>query len=261
MSGVLEISGLSVHYGGVVALQDASLAVEPGGITGLIGPNGAGKTTMLGACAGFVPAKGSVRLEGRELVGTAPHRIASAGLVRTFQGVRAVNGLTVRENVLAGNHRMGRSGALGALLGGPRARSEERRAVATAEAALERVGLADLADRFPSDLSTGRLRLLEIARTLAADPRVLLLDEPAAGLNAEETTRLEGLLRTLGADGVGCVLVEHDVELVLRVCDRVSVLDQGRVIAAGLPAEVRRDRAVVEAYLGPRRDREEALGA
>jgi branched-chain amino acid transport system ATP-binding protein len=254
MTVLLQIEGLGVWFGGVRALEDVSLTVHAGEIGGLIGPNGAGKTTLLGACSGFVaPSAGVVRFDGRDLVGLPPHRVAARGLVRTFQGVRAVEGLTVRENVLAGAHRRGRSGAFGSIFGGPRARSEEREARDEADRVLELVGLSDLGEAHPSDLSTGRLRLLEIARTLASGPRLLLLDEPAAGLSHEETARLETVVRALRDADVACVLVEHDVELVLRVSDRVSVLDHGRVIATGAPHHVRHDPAVIEAYLGARR--------
>jgi branched-chain amino acid transport system ATP-binding protein len=254
---LLDVQGLTVRYGGVTALEDVAITVQRGHIAGLIGPNGAGKTTLLGACSGFVrPAEGTIRFASRDLVGTAPHRIVAAGLVRTFQGVRAVEGLTVRENVLAGAHRRGRTGAWGALLGGPRTSREEREARTEADRVLELIGLSALSGAYPSDLSTGHLRLLEIARTLASAPQLLLLDEPAAGLNHAETARLETVLRTLRDSGVSCVLVEHDVELVLRVSDRVTVLDHGRVIATGDPHAVRHDAKVIDAYLGPRSDKE-----
>ena len=257
MSALLETRGLTVRFGGVTAVNSADLRLEEGQIVGLIGPNGAGKTTLLGACTGFIPhATGQVVLAGEDILGSPPAQIARRGLVRTFQGTRPIETMTVFENVVAGAYRLGSSGAFGALFGTRRARADERAAREKAAALIEKVGLAETESAYPSQLSTGRRRLLEIARVLAAEPRVVLLDEPAAGLNRAETDRLANTLRALQREGLSSVLVEHDVDLVLSVSDTVVVLDQGEVIATGSPREVSRDPAVIDAYLGARADEE-----
>jgi len=258
----LEVRGLSLAFGGVRALDDVDLRVEPGQIAGLIGPNGAGKTTLLAVISGFLaPDSGTVTYGEHQLAGGPPQRAVAAGIVRSFQATRPVPSLTVAENVMVGAHRLGRTGALGALIATRRARREERTMLERVDELLNQVGLADHAAALPGEHTAGHLRLLEIARVLAAEPTLVLLDEPAAGLNHEETRRLEQTLVELNADGRTCVLVEHDVGLVLRVCDRVTVLDHGHVIATGTPDQVRNDRAVIEAYLGTHERPEEATHA
>jgi branched-chain amino acid transport system ATP-binding protein len=258
----LSVQGVSVAFGGVRALDRVDLEASPGEIAGLIGPNGAGKTTLLAAISGFLtPDAGRVVYGDRDLAGGPPQRAVAAGVVRTFQATRPVASLTVVENVMVGAHRTGGSGALGALLATARARRDERAMLERAGDLLDRVGLAGHRDALPGELAAGQLRLLEIARVLAAEPTLVLLDEPAAGLNHEETRRLEDTLVALNGGGLTCLLVEHDVELVLRICHRVTVLDHGRVIAAGRPDAIRSDPAVIEAYLGTHGEPREATHA
>lgn len=241
---VLTARGIGVSYGGVHALADVDLTVEPGQLVGLIGPNGAGKTTFIDAVTGFTPHRGTVHLDGRDLTRSAPHLRARAGLARTWQSGDLFDDLTVAENlaVAAGPHRWW--GGLLATLRGPAAGS------ASAAEALTRVGLGDLVDARPSDLSQGQRKLTGVARALAAEPRVVLLDEPAAGLDTSESRRLGERLRAVADSGTAMLLVDHDMGLVLGVCDHVVVLEFGKVIAAGTPEEVRSDLAVIRAYLG-----------
>jgi branched-chain amino acid transport system ATP-binding protein len=231
----LEASGISVHYGGVAALSDVSLRVDSGSVIGLIGPNGAGKTSFLNAVSGLAAlSAGSIAFDGRPLHGHAPDRIARAGVVRTYQNVRLFRSLSVIENVRAGSFAA-------------RAPLDETRIG-------ELMRLTGLHDTDPASraasLAYGAQRRLEIARALASDPAIVLLDEPAAGLNPEETERLGALIRTIAQRGAGVLLVEHDMELVGSVCDRVAVLNFGSLIAQGTPSEVSRDESVIEAYLG-----------
>ena len=235
----LQIDHLTVRYGGVVAVNDVSLRVEPGRIVGLIGPNGAGKTSVIDAVTGFAAAKGSVELGGRRLDGLAPHTRVRAGLARTFQSLELYDDLSVEENVSV------------AALGGRQA--HRKAAVARA---LENVGIAALHDRPAGDLSQGERQLVSIARACAAGPAVLLLDEPAAGLDSDESVWLGDRIRAIAAAGTGLLLVDHDVNLVLSVCDHVYVLDFGAVIADGPPDAIRADRAVADAYLGTMHDTE-----
>lgn len=245
---LLAVEGLSKRFGGLVALDDASFCVEQGSITAVIGPNGAGKTTLFNALSGFTaPSAGRIRLDGQDLANLPPHRVAARGLVRTFQLVRPFPAMTIAENVRVGTYLHTRGGALAALFGQPR---QERRVHETALALLARVGLADVAGRLPGSLGYGQLRLLEIARALAASPRLLLLDEPAAGLNPLETDRLASLIRSLQAEGITVLLIEHDMRLVMNLADHVVVLNFGRTIADGPPDAVAAAPAVLEAYLG-----------
>jgi branched-chain amino acid transport system ATP-binding protein len=239
----LEANGVSVRFGGKAALTDTTVTVDRGTVTGLIGPNGAGKTTLFNVVCGLLsPQAGEVVLDGRDITHAPPHRRARAGLARTFQRLELFTSLTVRDNVRVAGDIRSRWGA-----------GRRRRGRDTGEEAdrvLELTGLSDLADREVSEIPTGQARVVEVARALMTQPTALLLDEPAAGQTDAETVAFGGLLRRLAADGLAICLVEHDMSLVMDVCETVHVLDYGRTIAVGPPAEVRADPAVVEAYLG-----------
>jgi len=248
---MLEINGLSKFFGGVKALSEVSFAVAAGEILGLIGPNGAGKTTCFHLINGLLPpSAGRIRLAGRNMVDLPPYRRARLGLARTFQNVQLFGGMTVLENVLAGCHLRQQVGPLTALLPVPavrRAQAENRKRCLEL---LELVGLGGKQDEPAETLAYGDQRRLEIARALAQQPRLLLLDEPAAGLNPRETEDLMALMEKLQTLGITLLVIEHDMTLVMGLCHRIVVLDHGEVIAAGAPREIRRDPRVVEAYLG-----------
>jgi branched-chain amino acid transport system ATP-binding protein len=239
----LAVDGLRVSFGGLVAVDDVALRVPEGSIAGLIGPNGAGKTTCIDAVCGFVAASGSVRLDGAAVQHLPAHRRARAGIVRTFQSVELFEDLTVREHLIVAATRP-RWWSLLADTVAP------RRATPDVDWALAAVGLDDIADARPADLPHGVRRLVGLARAIVARPRVLLLDEPAAGLDPEESAALGARLRRLPGLGISVLLVDHDMALVLSVCDEVTVLDFGQVIAHGPPDRIRNDPTVVRAYLG-----------
>jgi branched-chain amino acid transport system ATP-binding protein len=249
---VLAVEDLAIAFGGLAALSDVSLALDEGEIFGLIGPNGAGKTTVFNVLTGlYRPDRGRVTFAGADLTGLTPHRIARLGIARTFQNTEVFRALSALDNVLVGCHVSLRGGLLAAALRLGGVRREEAAARTVACSLLERVGLTDVAAVPAGDLPLGSQKRLELARALAGTPRVLLLDEPAGGLNPTETATLMDLIRRLRAElRLTILLVEHDMDLVMGLCDRVAVLHYGRKIAEGTPREVASDAAVIEAYLG-----------
>jgi branched-chain amino acid transport system ATP-binding protein len=249
-TGVLEVRGVTVQFGGLTALDHVSLVATSRQVTGIIGPNGAGKTTLLNAVCGFVrPDAGGIFFGGRELTGVRPHRLAALGVARTMQGVGLFRGLSVVENVMVGATCQARAGFLSALFGLPRSGRDERRLQEQAMQALGRVGAADLAGSMPETLAYGMRKRVALARALVGDPRLLLLDEPASGLSETELPELGELIRGLAEDAC-VVVIEHRMDLMMSVCDTIFVLDFGRLIAAGTPDDVQADPAVTAAYLG-----------
>ncbi len=251
---LLETKGLTRLFGGLSAVDRLHLRVEQGDIMGLIGPNGSGKTTALNLITGFLkPTEGSVTYEGQDVTGLEPHELARKGLVRTFQITTLFENLTVRDNILHGSHLANPTTLMGALVRSGRYRRQRVDMEARARELLALVGLEQRIDSVARDLSAGEHRYLEIAIALAANPRMVLLDEPATGLNPEEAAYLMDLIRTLSREGVTILLVEHNMRLITNICTRITVLNFGAKIAEGTPEEIVDDEAVVTAYLGRRR--------
>jgi branched-chain amino acid transport system ATP-binding protein len=258
---VLEVRGVTVRFGGLTALDAVSLTAAPRQVTGIIGPNGAGKTTLLNVLCGFVrPDSGEVALGGTALTGLPPHRLTSLGIARTLQGVGLFRGLTACENVMAGATCHARTGFWPALFGLARSDRDERALRRRALAALGRAGAADVADRLPGQLAYGVRKRVALARALVAEPRVLLLDEPASGLSEAELPELGDLIGGL-AEEAAVVVVEHRMDLMMSVCAAIAVLDFGRLIAHGTPDQVQADPAVTAAYLGAEGDGQEGEAA
>ena len=248
---ILRLEGITRRFGGLVALDNISLDILGEGISGVIGPNGAGKTTLFNTISGFVqPSDGRVLFDGEDITGHAPEAIARRGLIRTFQLVQLFEDLSVLENVKVGCHLQTHGGLLAAVLRGRTARAEEAVVDAEGRRLLAQTGLSDQTETLAAVLPYGKKRLLEITRALAAKPKLLLLDEPAAGLNPSETETLAALLRQIAASGTAILLIEHDMSLVMSVTDHIAVLDFGRLIAKGKPEEVRQNPDVIAAYLG-----------
>lgn len=248
---ILESLNIRKEFGGVVALDNLTFLVERNTITAIIGPNGAGKTTLINVVSGmYAPERGSIFLNREVISGLKPFEITSCGLARTFQNAQIFGNMTVLENVMVGRHLRTRSGMLSAALRLPQTRREEPVTQQKALFYLEMVGLKDIAGRPASSIPIGNQRLLEIARALATEPAILLLDEPAAGLNTQETRQLGTLIRTIKDMGITVVIVEHDMELIMDISDEIIVLNYGKRIAEGKPAEIQANQHVIDVYLG-----------
>ncbi|MGD9942338.1 MAG: ABC transporter ATP-binding protein [Burkholderiaceae bacterium] len=248
---LLEVRDLSVHFGGLRAVDELSFSVASGCIKGIIGPNGAGKTTLFNALAGLVAlTRGDIRFDGESIVALRPFRRAERGIARTFQNLQIFRELSLLENVMIGRHPRGRSSFLASLAGLPAVRREEADIERRAYEKLALLGLADRATSSAAGLSFGEAKLLEIARALVAEPRLLLLDEPAAGVPHGEQAALSAIIRRVNESGVTVLLVEHNMRMVMNLCHEVLVLNYGRHLAEGAPAEVSRNREVIVAYLG-----------
>ncbi len=252
---LLSVSRLTRSFGGLTAVSNLTFDVPAASIVGVIGPNGAGKTTVFNLITGiYRPDQGEILFDGSSIVGLLTHRIVARGIARTFQTIRLFQNLSALENVLAGYHCQMKTGLIGSLFHTGRQRREERQGVATALKYLDYVGLEGQAEQLARNLSYGSQRLLEIARALATGPQLLILDEPAGGMNEQETSRLVDLIRSIRDRGITILLIEHDMSLVMRVCEKIVVMEYGLKIAEGSPEAIKSDPKVIEAYLGTEHD-------
>ncbi len=248
---MLKIEHVTKIFGGLKALDDVSFSIAAGEITGIIGPNGAGKTTLFNVVTGiYRPTSGKIFYEGKDITGFPPEKLASLSMVRTFQGIELFSQMTVLENVMVGLHTKSQSGIIASALKLPGHLREERRIRERAASWLEFAGITDLASTEAANLPFGKGRLLEIARAMAMEPHIILMDEPAAGLNSRETYDLAGLIKKIKDSGVTVALVEHDMELVMEICNRIVVLNLGNKLAEGTPREIQENEKVITAYLG-----------
>jgi len=249
---VLLADNISVKFGGLVAVDDVSFDIPTGGVVSLIGPNGAGKTTFFNVLTGlYKPTSGTVTFDDKNITAKPPHKIAQAGVARTFQNIRLFGLMTAEENVMVAMHSHLKSGIISTILGTKKQRTEERESKKTARELLEFVGIENTADQFARNLSYGDQRRLEVARALALKPKVLLLDEPTAGMNPQESkTFVDFVYRVRDEKDVSILLIEHDMSVVMKVSERITVLDRGQKIAEGTPAEIKSNKRVIEAYLG-----------
>ncbi|MBY0120428.1 ABC transporter ATP-binding protein [Bacillus sp. S/N-304-OC-R1] len=256
---VLEIKNISKNFGGIAALTDVSFSVEKGEIFSLIGPNGAGKTTMFNMITNlFPPTSGNITFAGDTITGIKPHLITEKGICRTFQNIRLFPQMTALENVMVGGHCRIKSGVFSSVFRTKAQRNEELKLEESAKELLELVGLTEEMENAAENLAYGQQRRLEIARALASNPQLLLLDEPAAGMNETETDSLFDLIKKIQAKEITVLIIEHDMPLVMRLCDRIMVLNFGKKLAEGTPAEIQNNEEVIEAYLGSEEDEQSA---